>query len=339
MVAVNKQASRVFFNSTESLKDLIALKNIKMKGSKTITKMIDALSGITSVDESIALEENNEPLDLAIKALMSKSFLPHQKGEAREACSMGHILEKPILERWIQETSKRGYPLRNLTVNGAYNAGLVEKKSSPWAKDSIDFILTVSDRGIIETWGVEIKARVNAKTAADEEEFVSNFREKNEKFEAAEVHKMIAAVSERFQILHHAYVYDFDIILFAVGDSQSEILQSSVINFDKELKENYGKVLEDLKDLALSWAYDETLTAPIKLPENILQIGSSLPQIKDEDALQGSANLWFSFKSQSLPVPSLRRIIPAVCAYWNAVKSGSDTTTKLMDDRILYPPM
>lgn len=33
-----------------------------------------------------------------------------------------------------------------------------------------------------------------------------------------------------------------------------------------------------------------------------------------------------------LPVPSFKRLIPAVYAYWNAVKGGSDTTTKLMDD-------
>ena len=117
-----------------------------------------------------------------------------------------------------------------------------------------------------------------------------NFREKNEEIEAADVHKMIAALSERFQILHHAYVYDFDKILFAVGDSQSEILQSTVINFGEELRENYGEVLKDLKDLALSWAYDKNTNPPITLPEKILKIGSLLPQIKDEDALQCNAN-------------------------------------------------
>ena len=73
---------------------------------------------------------------------------------------------------------------------------------------------------------------------------MSNFREKNEEIEAADAHKMIAAVSERFQILHHAYIYGFDKILFAVGDSQSEILQSTIVNFGEELKENYGEVFE-----------------------------------------------------------------------------------------------
>ena len=331
------------FRSTNNLKDLIARKNIKIRGSKTIDRMIDALAGTGDQAPLPGAEEqiNLGPADAAIKAIISKSFLPHQKGEQREACTMGHLLERPVLEKWIKETSKRGYPIRNLKINGAYSAGLVEKQDSPWAKDSIDFVLTVSFRGMEgghHAWGVEIKSRVNAKTAADEEEFVSISRNKHEVIDAGETHKMINAVSERFQILHHAYVYDFDKILFAVGDSQSEILQSTIVNFDDDLKENYGKVLKDLKDLALSWAYDGDVSAPIKLPDKIIEIGKTLAQIKDDEALEGSANLWLSLISQPLPMPSLTRLIPAVCAYWNAVKSGSDTTTKLMDDRVLYPP-
>ena len=42
--------------------------------------------------------------------------------------------------------------------------------------------------------------------------------------------------------------------------------------------------------------------------------------------------------SLPLPLPSLLRVIPIYCAYWNQVKGGSDTTTKLMDDCYLYPP-
>ena len=50
-------------------------------------------------------------------------------------------------------------------------------------------------------WGVEIKSRLNTKTAADEEEFVAYFWNKHEEVEAAEIQKMTKAVSERFQIL------------------------------------------------------------------------------------------------------------------------------------------
>lgn len=327
--------------TTQSLKDMVSERKIKVRGSKTIDRMIDVLaaslgSETTNVEAIVA---NLSPSGAAIRAILQRSFLPHQKGAAREACSMGHALERPILEKWAAvEVPKRGYPIRGLQVNGAYTAGLVAKLDCPWVKDSIDFIVTTFLPTGHEMWGVEVKARVNPKTAAEEEEFIYNTREKHVNIEAGDTYKMIQSVGERFQVLHHSYVYDFDKSVFIVGDSQSEILQSAVITFNNELKKHYGVVLKELKDLALSWAYKENISLPLIIPEEILEIARTLPQIKDDQAIEGSANLWLSLISQSLPMPSFVRLIPAVCAYWNAVKSGSDTTTKLMDDRILYPP-
>ena len=121
-------------------------------------------------------------------------------------------------------------------------------------------------------------------------------------------------MGERWQILHHAFVYDFKDVLFAVGDSQSEIISSTVVEFDDDLKGHYGHVLTDLKDLTLSWAYADSISLPIKLPDKFVEIGMTLDNIKDEDALHGSANLWLSLHRKTLPMPSFRRIIPAVCA-------------------------
>ena len=187
----NSNAKREFmFHSTNNLKDLVAKRGIKMSGSKTIDKIIEALA-----NESLGLSSSGQDADnnayvvegsanLAIKAILQKSFLPHQKGATREACSMGHILEQPVLEKWIATTSMRRYPVQALKVNGAYTAGLVAKQDSPWAKDSIDFILTVSHHDLEDhqTWGAEVKARVSNKTAAREEDFLSNNRNVNEKY-------------------------------------------------------------------------------------------------------------------------------------------------------------
>ena len=48
--------------------------------------------------------------------------------------------------------------------------------------------------------------------------------------------------------------------------------------------------------------------------------------------------IWYSLSRLQKPFPSFVRLIPAQYAYWNAVKGGSDTTTKLMDDCILRIP-
>jgi hypothetical protein len=38
------------------------------------------------------------------------------------------------------------------------------------------------------------------------------------------------------------------------------------------------------------------------------------------------------------PFPSFERLIPAIYAFWNIVKGGSETTTKLMDDCVTKIP-
>ena len=333
------------FYKTDLLREMVSDRKVRIQGSKTIDKMIEGLATYQDAGSGAAGNDEQQlstPTNDAIRAILERSFLPHQKGAAREACSMGHALEKPILEKWVAEVSKRGYPLRNLAVKGAYTAGLVAKKDYPWAKDSIDFILLTNYQGFDDIWRVEVKARVNARTAAQEQEFLSSTnREKNVSIFASDVHKMISDVGERFQILHHAYVYDLDKVVFMVGDSQSEILQSTVVDFlDEELKMHYGQVLEDLKELALSWMYDEDIASnlPIEIPQNVMDIALTLRQIKDSEAIEGNVNLWLFLINQPLPMPSFKRFIPAICAYWNAVKSGSDTSTKLMDARILFPP-
>ena len=329
-----------FFYSSDALKEIITTKKIKMKGTKTIDKMIDALS-----DPSTETELDLEPKEAAIQAILKRSFLPHQKGKEREACRMGHVLELPVLRKWLTETIKPRYIVQGLQVTGAYTAGLVAKKDSPWAKDSIDFVLAAKSNAnpLLQLWGVEIKSRVSPRTISNEVEFVDNTREsKNLKVPAEEAHLYIESPGELFQVLHHAYVYDFENVVFIVGDIHSEILQSTIVDFSNdEILNHYKTVLQDLKDLALGWFYPSNSLPrrlPTDVPEEILQVATTLKNIPDNHSIEGSVNLYLSLIQKKLPMPSFVRLIPAVCAYWNAVKSGSDTTTKLMDDRALYPP-
>ena len=62
----------------------------------------------------------------------------------------------------------------DIHVEGAYTAGLAAKKNAIYAKDSVDFVLTVNDPRSedgdeIVAWGFEAKMRVTAQSAADEE--------------------------------------------------------------------------------------------------------------------------------------------------------------------------
>ena len=258
--------------------------------------------------------------DAATKAILEKSFLPHQKGKAREHCSMGHRLEIPILDSWIKvATDRQSSPVPGLCVKGAYSAGLAAKKNATHAKDSVDFVITVTESNfsireeageeddtiedVVKVWGFEAKGRVTARTAAAEERNLHFYNRPHVRIDDVDAHEEVANEGERFQVLQHAFVYDFDTVVLAISDSQSYLIRSTVIDYSTELKNHFGKVLNDLKDISLAWAYPETDNqaaatnrAPkvLIIPARILSIADTIKTINGSHTLQGTANIWFS---------------------------------------------
>lgn len=303
---------------------------------------------------TVVVRQPSTTEEKVIASIFERSFQAHQKGPSREYCSLGHKLELPILFKWVKEIEcLRDFPMRFLKIRSAYTAGLVEKRGCPWAKDSIDFILNVQnvvlggDEDEIETWGCEIKSRVTQTTAtAEDASLLNSDRDKHSLVSFKDVHSLLPEVQERYQLLHHAYVYNFDKVVLIVGDSQSEIIQSTVVAFTQEIREAYGKVLLDIKDLALYWVYKDNGNLedpneeppPTKIPDHILKLADGIKTLNGSNSLLSSFFLWETMMDMPLPLPSLRRVIPIYCAYWNQVKGGSDTITGFMDDRVLFPP-
>ena len=132
-------------------------------------------------------------------------------------------------------------PVFGHVVKSAYTAGLAAKKGSLYAKDSIDFVLVVynplvEDEDELETWGFEAKGRVTSRTAIEEEESISSLLcNKHIRINESEAIEFIRKESERFQVLQHAYVYDFETVAIAISDTQSEIIRSVIIDFSKEI--------------------------------------------------------------------------------------------------------
>jgi hypothetical protein len=75
-----------------------------------------------------------------------------------------------------------------------------------------------------------------------------------------------------------------------------------------------------------------------EIPEHVSAIADTIPTINGRQYLQGTANLWFAMCQRPKPFPSVVRILPAIYAFWNVVKGGSDTATKLMDDCLVQIP-
>ena len=174
--------------NSNGLKAMMQARNLTFQsGYPTMERMLDALGGVegnegitipavTDLEQSAS--NNLSPTDATIKAILQKSFLPHQKGEKREHCSMGHRLEVPILKSWIQIIKEANIfensDYEGIEVMRVYTAGLAQKMGAPYAKDSINFLMTVKDpdhQNELCWWGFEAKGRVSVNTAGHAQQF------------------------------------------------------------------------------------------------------------------------------------------------------------------------
>ena len=182
MHSPNSERAVMFYKSA-SLKEIMKRKKLKASsGTLNMARMIKAIAGTnlfgvvhdcpaSDIPISSSLSERGE----IIKAVLERSFLPHQKGEKRQHCSLGHRLELPILRKFAENLqTEREY--RGIKMTSAYTAGLAAKKGKEYAKDSIDFVLCVKDPkadGEKKLWGFEAKGRVTVNTAESEQQNIA----------------------------------------------------------------------------------------------------------------------------------------------------------------------
>ena len=280
------------------------------------------------------------------EALLEKSFMKPLKGQKRDYCQRGHKLELPIGMDWMNDVNKKGL-FSGFKVISLHKVGLVEKKNCPWAKDSIDFLAFVydEDKEDLEVWGVEVKSRQTSSTIGKEREFSRQLRRNKYQIIGSDLaHKYVHKIEDRFQVLHHAFVYGLKRVILLVANNHGKILTGTVIDFQNQIHEAYGKVVGRLKEMSLEWAYenynDAESTKNIVLPNDVISMSYKIKMINGKEAIYGAVKLWREMYSNPtiLPRPSLLRIIPSTHAQWNATKGGSDTVTKIADDCFAKPP-
>jgi hypothetical protein len=142
------------------------------------------------------------------------------------------------------------------------------------------------------------------------------------------IKEYIDSVHELVQILHHAYVYDFNYVLLLVGDATGAILSGTWVELCDDLKGKYGTFLKLVYEKCLRWAYRPDL---VPLPEEKLKAALQHVRGVDFESFTGHFALWryISTKIKG-PLPHVERIIPFIFAKWNCLKGGSDTITKLI---------
>lgn len=367
LVSSNTKRSFMYFSKQALLRIAAVEFRIQLPSTLSIDRMIARLSEIVlqhdqdNTSTEVSNEEgrenavqnaptrNNDEVSIiqaVTKAILMRSFMKPLKGAQREHCKMGHKLELPIGNDFMKDLNENEmFP--GFKIISLHAAGLVGKKDHPWAKDSIDFIAAVEDSSTfdIELWGIEIKSRQTSNTINLEKEHLNQLgRRKYEKVEAKEAARHIRMRSERFQVLHHAYVYGFKRVALVIGNRGGKVISGTIIQFQYNLIEAYGKVIEKLKDETLSWAYfnfgDDDSIKSLQIPREIIEIADEIPTINGAEALYETFKLWrrMFHNPSRLPMPILKMLIPTAHAKWNSCKGGSDTITKLIDDCIVIPP-
>ena len=324
---------------------------MKLRSSETYDVLIEKLVHL----ENKRNETNNNPVSSAqtrsmeeeiMKALLERSFMRPLKGIAKEHCAMGHKLELPIAIDWMNDVHEKklfhGYHFKILSL---IKAGLVAKKGYPWVKDSIDFIASIynEESSEVEIWGIEIKSRQTIATLNKEKEHIRKLkRRKYEIIDSKDVFSHIKSVEESWQLMHHAYTYGFEKVALIIGGNDGKVVSGTVVRYGNEIHSSYGEVLNELKRIALFYAYDDGTQdiANLVIPREVTNVAEKIPTIGGTETLYGAlkpCKVLFDDTS-ILPRPTIRRIIPSTHAKWNKSKGGSDTITKIVDDCYLHPP-
>ena len=126
--------------------------------------------------------------------------------------------------------------------------------------------------------------------------------------------------------MHHATVFDLDVVLLLIG-SVHQIIRGLWVKFDHFIKVAYENFLTRIYRISISWINDVSL--PQMSNDNIAVL---LPKTIDVESFQDLISLWrvaMLAPTAKLPLPNTHKIIPYHFTLWNKFEGGSDTLTKL----------
>ena len=84
----------------------------------------------------------------------------------------------------------------------------------------------MEEDGEKKCWGFEAKGCVTANTAANEEQDIHFAICPHIQVADFELEEYVSELAERLQIMQHSFVYDFETVVLAIIDRQSELIQS-----------------------------------------------------------------------------------------------------------------
>ena len=295
-----------------------------------------------------------------LQRVLTSSYLKRLDDTTQvEYTRRGHALEKQYA-RCLWDESNRAFQIEMACPRLAaiVSNGMVAKRDMVFVKDSDDFLALVKrnneepfspdevptqldDVAEYDIMPLEMKARLSPRTEQQQRAIQQSASEKfnigDSKRKFFEVDSRDTDVLEEYipdnkeaiQILHHAFCHGSDRAMLLSGDDHGKLIMGVTVNFHQDLLDAYEKVLKDLYAFVLVDFYiEERNMCPFNpVVERALNYMNTT---RDELALLFS--LWkCAHCDLLLPLPPIQRIVPKWISKWNAIKSGSDTMTKLLD--------
>jgi hypothetical protein len=333
-------------------------------------------TGETRATTNIAnLTKAQKILHISLKS----GYLPSLDGKAKGYAQRGLQLEGPLLQQVLKDSEMGLTPIKVLEL-GSAPLVLWKPNQQPAIKGiggSVDAVARAVVPRSVDTSEsdsesddpfeeeeeeelilVEAKARVTDRTAAKERvtQGIARLQAANPRLRHTQRKKywvvnaesdifslFVNDANEAIQILHHAAVYDVRFVLLVMGNETADILGGLFVKFSRRLRGAWRKVLEDLFEQGLSWAYgengphfDREFLDPVT---STIKIQNKKDGVLDFRSLKQWVLLWHDVRcNKALPLPPIARIIPYALSMWNSFKGGSDTLTKLLWNADYDPP-
>jgi len=151
-----------------------------------------------------------------------------------------------------------------------------------------------------------------------------------------DVDALIPKSDKRFQLLHHAFIYQARTAVLLIGDN-TKLFYGVITEFDQQLFEAYDRIILFLCKNYLDQFYggEEGLPSRSKV-EAILAADAFKMKKLDYDSYKTNLLIWRCVnispgQAIKFPLPPCSRILPIQHAFWNILKPVSDTFTKNAD--------
>ena len=304
--------------------------------------------------------------------MLQSAYMNPLQGKGKKNADVGTLLEPVIILNFIEDFNDG--MVKGEHVIGAVNCPMVGEydyiRKTHAQEDFMFFAFKGSADNLIYTeikinetesrfrlQGVEIKARVTTKSVNAER---ANLKVAIQKYQERQLEKgrrgtrndsrkkfyqlnwndelifdFIKDKKEYCQMLHLSTLYRLPYWTLVIGDKDGDIITAIRVRFNQEVHDTWRQCILLCSQHVFRAFFDGDFN---KLASVISEVEVNKAAL-DERSLKHDWFLYLDVVTYNImPLPPIFRILPLADAFWNIVKPGSDTISKIAASGYFHPP-